>query len=257
MSVIPAARTSTSAEEVVSERIAVELRLAPSQNGNAPTVAATGPKVRISPLDLRPPRHYPPRLDFLEPAETGRAMDPGSWLVGEKSATPIMTALANMSTRRLLILAVGLSLLMAGLFALRTPVFLGDFDQWGFQINCGSGLRSAFSQATVADSTGTHFVDRCATAVAVRRGWAIPLVVAGGLFLSALLISPPRGRPANMRTAGSTPLLPAPEADNSPAGMTVPQAPRGPRPHNGPTRHAAFGATRLSFRRPAAPSAHH
>jgi hypothetical protein len=37
--------------------------------------------------------------------------------------------------------AVGVSLVMGGLFALRFPVFLGDFDQWGFHINCGSGCR--------------------------------------------------------------------------------------------------------------------
>jgi hypothetical protein len=226
MSVIPATRTNTSADEVVSEHVAprfdvgispapevtpdhypgrspagVPLRPTPLQNGAIPTAAATGPIGRISPLDLRPPRHYPPRLDFLEPAETGRAMDPSSWLLGEKSATPIMTALANISTRRLLILAAGLFLLIAGLFALRVPVFLGDFDQWGFQINCGSGLHSAFSQARIADSTGTHFVDRCATAIAVRRAWTISLAVAGGLFLSALLISPSRGRPASVQTA--------------------------------------------------------
>jgi hypothetical protein len=116
-----------------------------------------------------------------------------------------MTALANMSTRRLLILAAGLLLLMAGLFALRYPVFLGDFDQWGFQINCGSGLRSAFSQAEIADSTGTHFVDRCDSAIAVRRAWSIPLAVAGVLFLGALLLSAPRGRSAKVRTTGTAP----------------------------------------------------
>jgi hypothetical protein len=245
MSVIPATRTNTSAEEVVSEHVAphidvgmsppldviadhdpgrspvaVQLRPAPSQNGATPTVAATGPIVRISPLDLRPPRHYPPRLDFLEPAETERAMDPSSWLVGEKSATPIMTALANMSTRRLLILAAGLLLLMGGLFALRFPVFLGDFDQWGFQINCGSGLRIAFSQAMTADSTGTHFVDRCDSAIAVRRAWSIPLAVAGGLFLSALLISPSRGRSANVQQTADA--APRRQASHTVQGATRP-----------------------------------
>ena len=114
---------------------------------------------------------------------------------------PIITGRADMSNQRSVILAAGLSLLMVGLFALRIPVFLGDFDQWGFQINCGSGLRSAFSQARIADSTGTHFVDRCDSAIAVRRAWSIPLAVAGGLFLSALLISPSRGRSANVQPA--------------------------------------------------------
>jgi hypothetical protein len=230
MSVIPATRTNTSAGEAVSEHVAahidigmspapdiianhdpglrpaaVQLRPTPSQNGAPPTVAATEPIFRISPLDLRSPRHYPPRLDFLEPAETARAMEASSWLVGEKSARPISSALANMSTRRLLILAAGLLLLMTGLFALWTPVFLGDFDQWGFQINCGSGLHSAFSQAEMADSTGTHLVDQCGTAIDVRRAWTIPLAVAGALFLSALVISPSRGRSANVQTADAAP----------------------------------------------------
>ncbi|MGE2816524.1 hypothetical protein ACQI5H_15505 [Mycobacterium heidelbergense] len=103
----------------------------------------------------------------------------------------------------MVMLAVGLLLLIGGLYALRFPVFLGDFDQWGFQINCGSGLHSAFGQAMTADSTGTHFADRCGSAIAVRRAWSIPLAVVGGLFLSALLISPSRGRSAKVQTAGA------------------------------------------------------
>jgi hypothetical protein len=140
-------------------------------------------------------------------------MDPSSRLVGKKSATP--TALANVSNRRLLMFAVGLLLLLGGLFALRLPVFLGDFDQWGFQINCGSGLHSAFSQATIADSAGTHFVDRCDTAIAMRRAWSIPLTVTGGLLLGALLISPSRGRSAGFMQRDEQWLV---DAFGSPAG---------------------------------------
>src|SRR5271163_147143 len=110
---------------------------------------------------------------------------------GEKSATPIITGPANMSNQRVVILAVGVLLVMGGLFALRFPVFLGDFDQWGFQINCGSGFHSALTQAVIADSAGTHFVDRCHTALAMRRGWTIALPV------SALLIRPRRQRYSN------------------------------------------------------------
>lgn len=92
-------------------------------------------------------------------------MEVGHARRSEKSATPIITGLANMSNQRLVILAVGVLLVMGGLFALRCPVFLGDFDQWGFQINCGSGFQSALTQAVIADSAGrTHFVDRCHTA---------------------------------------------------------------------------------------------
>src|SRR5258708_36337169 len=98
---------------------------------------------------------------------------------GEKSATPIITGPANMSNQRLVILAVGVLLVVGGLFALRFPVFLGDFDQWGFQINCGSGFHSALTQAVIADSAGTHFVDRCPPAPAMRRGWDNPAPGAG------------------------------------------------------------------------------
>ena len=99
-----------------------------------------------------------------------------------------------MSNQRLVILAVGVLLVMGGLFALRFPVFLGDFDQWGFQINCGSGFRVALTQAGIADSGRGHFVDQCHTAIAMRRSWAIPLTVAGAVLLSALVVIPPSTR---------------------------------------------------------------
>ena len=86
-------------------------------------------------------------------------MEVGHARRGEKSATPIITGLANMSNQRSVILAVGVLLVMGGLFAFRFPVFLGDVDQWGFQINCGSGFQSALTQAVIADSAGTHFVE--------------------------------------------------------------------------------------------------
>src|SRR5258705_12359598 len=102
-----------------------------------------------------------------------------------------------MSNQRLVILAVGVLLVMGGLFALRFPVLLGDFDQWGFQINCGSGFHSALTQAVIADSAGTHFVDRCHTALAMRRGWTIAPPGTRGLPVSALAIKPRRQRGSN------------------------------------------------------------
>lgn len=74
-------------------------------------------------------------------------MEVGHARRGEKSATPIITGPANMSNQSVVILAAGVLLVMGGLFALRFPVFLGDFDQSGFQINCGSGFQSALTQA--------------------------------------------------------------------------------------------------------------
>ena len=65
---------------------------------------------------------------------------------GQKSGMSIMAALLNMSNRRFFVFAAGITLLVGGLLALGFPVFLPNFDQWGFQINCGSGFRIELTQ---------------------------------------------------------------------------------------------------------------
>jgi hypothetical protein len=164
---------------------------------STPVVAAgTQPMLTASPLDLHAPEHHPEHLSFLESArmdrEMAREMPQGSRRRSPKSAISINAALMNMSTQRLLVLAAGVVLLMVGLLALRFPVFLAGFDQWGFQINCGSGFQSTLTQANIADSAGTHFVDQCHTAIAMRRAWTIPPAIAGALLLSTLLVAPSR-----------------------------------------------------------------
>jgi hypothetical protein len=134
-------------------------------------------------------------LGFLESARMDREMARELHQSARRRSTlSITAALMNMSNRRFFALAVGSVLLTIGLLALRFPVFLSDFDQWGFQINCGNGLRSSFTQAGVADSAGTHFVDQCHTAVGMRRGWSIPLAAAGALLIGGLLVIPPATR---------------------------------------------------------------
>jgi hypothetical protein len=77
---------------------------------------------------------------------------------------------------------VCVALIAAGLLALNFPVFLDAFDQWGFQIKCGTGYISDLSQAAAA--AGAHdYVDQCETALILRRLWTIPLVVVGGMVL--------------------------------------------------------------------------
>jgi hypothetical protein len=156
--------------------------------------------------DLHGPRHDPRDLRIFESArmdrEMAREMGQNSQRRNEESA--IGTALANMSTPRLLILMAGVLLLMGGLLALRFPVFLSGFDQWGFQINCGSGFGSDWTQAATADSAGTHFVDQCHAAIAIRRAWTVPVVVAGALLLSTLLLGPARRQSANTEPARET-----------------------------------------------------
>jgi hypothetical protein len=165
-----------------------------------PTPVAAPPARPVavpSPPDRYAPQHYPSDMGLFESArldrEMAREMPQGSPR-NQKSA---MLALINMSNQRFFVLVVGIALVVGGLLALRFPVFLPDFDQWGFQINCGSGIQSALTQAGVADSAGTQFVNQCHTAIAMRRAWSIPLVVVGALLLGALMVSPSRQHSAN------------------------------------------------------------
>jgi hypothetical protein len=135
--------------------------------------------------------------------EMAREMGQNSKRRNKKSV--IGAALANMSTPRLLVLVTAVLLLVGGLLALRFPVFLSDFDQWGFQIDCGSGFETDLTQAGIADSAGTHFVEQCQTAIATRRVWTIPVAVTGALLLSAVLLRPSRQISANAETARAVP----------------------------------------------------
>jgi hypothetical protein len=73
-------------------------------------------------------------------------------------------------------------LIVVGLLSLNFPVFLDAFDQYGFQIKCGTGFATDLSQAAAA--AGEHtYIDQCETAILVRRSWAIPLVVVGSILL--------------------------------------------------------------------------
>jgi hypothetical protein len=77
---------------------------------------------------------------------------------------------------------VCVALIVVGLLALNFPVFLDAYDQWGFQVKCGTGFGSDLSQAAAAP--GEHsYVDQCGTALMLRRLWAIPLVVVGSIVL--------------------------------------------------------------------------
>ena len=84
-------------------------------------------------------------------------------------------------------IACGL-LLALGLIAMNFPVFLDAYDQWGFQIKCGTGYASDLSQAAAA---GEHnYVDKCETAaLLVRRMWTIPLIAVSGLVVLAVTVA--------------------------------------------------------------------
>jgi H+/Cl- antiporter ClcA len=79
-------------------------------------------------------------------------------------------------------------LLVIGLIALNFPVFLDAYDQWGFQIKCGTGYVTDLTQAAAA--AGEHnYVEQCETALLMRRMWTIPLVAVSGLVVLVVTVA--------------------------------------------------------------------
>jgi H+/Cl- antiporter ClcA len=94
-----------------------------------------------------------------------RRLEHGAWYIGIASAVAVAI----------------------GVLALRFPIYLDHFDQYGFQINCGNGFGADLAQATAA--AGDHnYVDQCEMAIAARRLWAIPLTALGTLVLLSVLL---------------------------------------------------------------------
>ncbi|MGZ4514466.1 MAG: hypothetical protein ACXVX5_07080 [Mycobacterium sp.] len=93
------------------------------------------------------------------------------------------------------VFAAAVVTLTVGLFALRFPVFIDVYDQFGWQVKCGSGLTTDLTQASSADQemndhgvarSSTNYVGRCGNALIIRRAWAIPAAALGGLTLVGL-----------------------------------------------------------------------
>jgi hypothetical protein len=107
-----------------------------------------------------------------------------------------MGKLAQVVSHDRLVVMVGAVLLAGGLVALWFPVFLGDYDRYGIQVKCGNGYSGQLLQATVDDQQSdpggapagvrpaVGYVDRCQSALADRRAWAIPTAGLGALTLT-------------------------------------------------------------------------
>lgn len=78
-------------------------------------------------------------------------------------------------------------LIVVGLMALRFPVYIDVFDQFGWQIKCGTGFSSDLTQAAAATGGG-DYVDRCGAALMMRRIWAIPMVAIGSIVLAGCVL---------------------------------------------------------------------
>ena len=79
---------------------------------------------------------------------------------------------------------LGVVMIAVGLLALNFPVFINAFDQFGFQIKCGTGYFSNLTQA--AEAGGDH-PSQCESALLVRRLWTIPLIVVGSMVLTVVV----------------------------------------------------------------------
>ncbi|GAA4537852.1 hypothetical protein [Mycobacterium paraffinicum] len=95
------------------------------------------------------------------------------------------------------VLSAAVIALAVGLFALRFPVFIDAYDQFGWQVKCGSGFTTDLTQASSADDTkkghgggvgisSTNYVGQCDNALLIRRVWAIPAAALGALTLVGL-----------------------------------------------------------------------
>ncbi|BBX05033.1 hypothetical protein BST36_24570 [Mycolicibacterium moriokaense] len=80
------------------------------------------------------------------------------------------------------------TVLAVGLLALNFPVFIDAFDQWGWQIKCGTGYSTDLTQAAASTGDG-NYVEQCETALLMRRLWTIPLVVIAGVVLIVVSVA--------------------------------------------------------------------
>lgn len=81
---------------------------------------------------------------------------------------------------------LSIALIVVGLLALNFSVFIDAYDQFGFQIKCGTGFGTDLSQATAA--TGGDYVGQCERALIVRRLWAIPMVAIGSILFAGVIL---------------------------------------------------------------------
>jgi hypothetical protein len=86
------------------------------------------------------------------------------------------------SNRQVVLGVVGAALIATGLLALWFPVHLGQYDQWGMQISCGTGFNAG--QTPGAHDAG--LAGQCGTALLLRRLWAIPVAITGWVLVTVV-----------------------------------------------------------------------
>ena len=89
----------------------------------------------------------------------------------------------ELTTRRLLAMIAAAFLVLVGFLGMWWQVYLGEFDQYGIQIDCGTGFLTDLSHA---ERTG--LTAQCETALTIRRAWSIPLMVGGTALVITLAL---------------------------------------------------------------------
>jgi hypothetical protein len=89
---------------------------------------------------------------------------------------------------------------IVGVVAFYYPIQLRDYDPWGIKIPCGTAMSPDVDQAVEADmytanpppgaaSSGpTHYAAQCNQAVWIRRGWSVPLTLAGVIVVGVIAL---------------------------------------------------------------------
>jgi hypothetical protein len=89
---------------------------------------------------------------------------------------------------------------IVGVVAFYYPVQLRDYDPWGVKVPCGTALSPDLDQAVEADmytanpppgaavSGPTHYAAQCNQAVWIRRGWSVPLTLAGVIVVGLMAL---------------------------------------------------------------------
>jgi hypothetical protein len=89
---------------------------------------------------------------------------------------------------------------IVGVVAFYYPIQLRDYDPWGVKVPCGTALSPDLDQAVEADmytanpptgaavSGPTHYAAQCNQAVWIRRGWSVPLTLAGVIVVGLMAL---------------------------------------------------------------------
>jgi hypothetical protein len=99
---------------------------------------------------------------------------------------------------------VGAVLLAGAALVLCLPVYLGIYDRYGMQIECGNGYESQLLQASINDreqarqpGPATNYVNQCESALLHRRAWVLPIAGLGAVILIPELVAWARGESPN------------------------------------------------------------